>query len=227
MTSSISGVDTNLLQSLGVAEKPAATKNTNSLNQDMFLQLMITQMKNQNPLNPQDGAQFLAQLAQFSQVTGLQDLNKSFSDLKTSMTENQSLQAASLVGKNVLVASDKALLGGSGGVMGNVTAPDAASNVTLSIVNDKGVTVRSIDLGILPAGQSAFSWDGLTGDGVTRAEPGTYTLKVEGLVGGQTTALTSEVSASVNSVTLGGANGINVDLGALGKFAFKDVQAIS
>ncbi|HUL10800.1 MAG TPA: flagellar hook assembly protein FlgD [Methylococcaceae bacterium] len=218
--------DINVLQSLGLTQKPAAPVNQNALGENMFMKLMVAQLQNQNPLNPQDGAQFLSQLAQFSTVTGIQGLQQSFADFASSMTQDQALQAANLVGKNVLVSSGQGILSASGGLNGQITVPSGATNVTVRVVGSNGVTLRTFDMGTQEAGQVPFSWDGMLDDGVSHANPGIYKIQAEAILDGKTIALDSQVSTPVDSVTLGGAQGIEVDLGVLGKHALKDIQEI-
>lgn len=221
-------IDINALNSLGLTNNPADAKNAqkaNTMGQDMFMKLMVAQLKNQNPLKPQDGAEFLSQLAQFSTVTGIQDLQKSFSSFSSTMNEEQALQAANLVGKSVLVPASQGLLGATGELSGELTLPSSATDVTVRILGPNGVQLRSIDLGEQAAGQVSFDWDGLREDG-TRGDPGLYKIKAEALVDGQTMALQTQVRSPVDSVSLGGAKGIEVDLGVLGRYAMKDIQEI-
>lgn len=218
--------DINVLQALGLTQKPAPAVNQNALGENMFMKLMVAQLQNQNPLNPQDGAQFLSQLAQFSTVTGIQGLQQSFADFSSSMTQDQALQAANLVGKNVLISSSQGILSASGGLNGQITVPSGATNVSVRMVAPNGVTLRTLNLGNPTAGQVPFSWDGMLDDGINHANPGIYKIQAEAMVDGKTVALDSQVNAPVDSVTLGGTQGIEVDLGVLGKHALKDIQEI-
>jgi len=220
-------IDTNALNSLGLADKPPNIQKKNELGQDMFMKLMVAQLNNQNPLKPLEGAEFLSQLAQFSTVTGIQDLQASFSSFAASMNEEQALQAANLVGKTALIPSSQGVLGETTSIKGEVTAPAGASNVTVRIFGTNGAQVPAvIDLQQTALGQASFVWDGkLAGDG--RASPGTYQIKAEAVVEGKTTALDPLVSTPVESVTLGGVKGIEADFGALGRYALKDIREIS
>jgi flagellar basal-body rod modification protein FlgD len=221
-------VDINTLQSLGLtgtASTGAATKST-EMGQDMFLKLMMTQLQNQNPLKPQDSSEFLSQLAQFSMVTGIQDLQKNFSSFATSMNQDQAVQAANLVGKKALVGADTVALGTSGSVVGQVQLPGDATKVSVSFVAANGVAKRTLELGPQSQGSVPFTWDGLTDDQLHAADPGTYTIKVEAVVGGETVALSPSVEGSIESVTLGGTNGLELDMGALGRHGLKDIQEV-
>lgn len=219
-------IDINTLRSLGLTEKPQAAQKRNELGQDVFLKLMTTQLQNQNPLNPQDGAEFVSQLAQFSMVSGIQSLQDRFDSFSSSMTENQALQASQLVGKDVLVASSQGILGPSGGLAGELDLPADSSQVMLRVTGPGGRTMRTLELGEQAGGTVAFNWDGLLDDGVQRASPGIYTVKAEALIEGKTQALETNIQIPVESVTLGGSQGIEVDLGVLGRRGLKDIREI-
>ena len=102
--------DNSALEALGLRTTEAlkATEKKDDLGLDTFLELMTTQLKNQDPMKPMENGQFLGQIAQFASVTGLQQLNDSFSDLTSSLSSSQALQAGNLVGKTVMTFSPKA-----------------------------------------------------------------------------------------------------------------------
>ncbi len=89
---------------------PPEQKARDSLGQEDFLTLMISQFRNQDPFEPMDNGEFLGQLAQFSTVNGISSLNAAFAGLAGSMQDNQALQAAGLVGHSVLAVTDIAYL---------------------------------------------------------------------------------------------------------------------
>lgn len=220
-------IDTKTLDALGLTQKPAVQKNDNGMGSDVFMKLLVTQLQNQNPLKPQDGADFVAQLAQFSVVSGINDLKDSFSGFSTSMGDYKGLQAANLVGRSVVINSDQGVLGESGSLSGKLTLDSSSSQVTVDILNKAGQKIRSINLGFQAPGEVPFTWDGRLDDGVTVAPQGTYTVKAQALQdGGGQLALTPQIETPVDSVTLGGTNGIEVDLGALGKRPLKDILEV-
>jgi len=221
-------IDINTLSSLGLTEKSVNPQKKNELGEDMFMKLMVTQLQNQNPLKPQEGAEFLSQLAQFSTVSGIQYLQRSFSSFATSMNEEQALQAANLVGKNVLIPSSQGILGADEGegIKGEVTLPAGASNVTVRILGINGAQLRSLDLEPQTAGQVPFVWDGKLDDDISYAKPGVYKIQAEAIVDGKTAALDCQVRTPVESVKLRGAQGIELDLGVLGRHSLGDIQEI-
>jgi len=219
-------VDINTLKSLGLTERAQPAQKRNELGQDVFLKLMTTQLQNQNPLNPQDGAEFVAQLAQFSMVSGIQALQDRFDGFASSMSQNQALQAAQLVGKDVLIDSSKGLLDANGGLSGEIALPADTSQLTVRVIGANGTTVRSLELGPQGAGTVEFDWDGLTDNPDKRAAAGLYTIRAEALIDGKTQAVETAIRAPVRSVALGGSKGIEVDLGVLGRRGLNDIREI-
>lgn len=197
-----------------------------SLGADAFMKLMIAQMQNQDPTNPMDNSQFLAQLAQFSTTSGIQEMQKSFSDLAGSLQSYQALQASGLVGRAVLVTSDTAYLPDGGSVYGQTTLDSSTTQLRVGVYDSSGQLVRTLDLGTSAAGTVSFKWDGLDDSG-NAAPGGTYTLKAEALVGGKTEALSTDVYAMVDSVNLSAANrGIELNLAGIGTVELSQVKQI-
>lgn len=169
------------------------------VSRDDFLKLMLAQLKNQDPLKPLENAEFVSQLAQINTLDSVNELNNSFSSLANSLSNNQTLQAATLVGKHVEVPSNKVFLDSSGEIRGNVQLPQAANNVKLSIANNKGEVVKEISLGH-GSGALNFTWDGVTKNG-ERAPSGEYNISATGQVSGDQTALSTTALIKVESVS--------------------------
>src|SRR5690349_8345506 len=110
MSNIASTFPTTPIDQLDIAKKTPTVKKSNELGQDAFLELMITQMKNQDPLSPQSNSEFVAQLAQFSSVQGIEKLNANFNSFSSGFQSNQALQASSLVGRSVSVESKTSIL---------------------------------------------------------------------------------------------------------------------
>lgn len=219
-------INFDTIKELGLAQSQSAAGSNSQLGQAQFLELMTTQLKNQNPLKPLESGDFLGQIAQFSTVSGIQDLQKSFTDFSGSLSSDQALQAANLVGRSVLVPSDEAILAAGGAMEGEVTVPLAASSVKVNILNTNGERIRTLDLGAQPPGQAAFVWDGALEDG-SLADPGAYRVEAVADTGGESLGLQTQVRAEVESVTLGGlSGGLKVNLTGLGGVRFNEVLAI-
>src|SRR4051812_14781268 len=153
----------NVLAGYAIDKNTAATttkKKSNELGQDAFLQLMITQMKNQDPLAPQSNSEFVAQLAQFSSVQGLEKLNTNFNTFSSGFQSNQALQASSLVGRSVSVETTNSVLTKNGIISGSVTLPATTSDLKISIYGEDGALAAQVPVGVADAGENTFRFDG-------------------------------------------------------------------
>lgn len=201
------------LGSLSIRNKQADAPKSNELGQTAFLELMITQLNNQDPLSPQDNAQFIAQLAQFSSVEGIQRLNETFEGFAGNFTSNRALQASSLVGRSVTVPGDTTYLLENQLVSGVAKLPATTTDLNVNIYNASGSLVRQIPAGFHTSGDITFRWDGrnfeIDGEIVRPSSgnsaalpPGLYTFEVTATQAGNTEQLETAVSANVNSVTV-------------------------
>lgn len=194
----VTGVDVNSI--LRSVNETTSTQAGNEEKAD-FLQLLVAQLNNQDPLNPQDSTEFMSQLAQLETVQGIQDLNKSFASFSESMLSNQALQATSLVGRNVLISAEKGQLQTGEPLTGYIALPADAASVTLEIHDDKGALVRTLELGDHKQSNLAFSWDGF-GDSGEALPPGEYSLVAKANIHGDSTEVSTAINFNVNSVTL-------------------------
>ena len=205
----------------------AATGNQ-SLGKDAFLQLLVTQLKNQNPLSPQDNGAFVAQLAQFSSLEGINTLNDSVNNISSNFSSSQALQASSLVGRSIITQTDKALVDTSKSMTGSVAVTSAVGNVAVKITDKDGNVVRTLDLGAQSAGTSDFIWDGKNDKGEVAAA-GTYTFTATtNNDKGEAVALATSLPATVTSVTLsktGGEMKLNL-AGGMGSVKLSQIQTI-
>ena len=141
------------------------TPGGNELGKDAFMELMLAQLKNQNPLEPQDNGDFIAQLAQFSSLEEMQNLSGSVDDVVGQFRSSQALQASAMVGKTVLAPSSVGILGSEGEITGTIQVPASTGGLRLSVMNQSGELVRQIDMGSSQAGVVSFQWDGQDGNG--------------------------------------------------------------
>ena len=224
----------SILSNLNIANKNKDEEKSNELGQSAFLELMITQMNNQDPLSPQDNGEFIAQLAQFSSVEGLERLNSKFEDFSGSFMSNQALQASSLVGRQVTVPSETTQLFEGGIISGAVNLESSASDMQLNVYNPSGELVSKVPLGARPEGELAFRWDGqnmeVNGellDWVGSEEPlpaGDYRFEVLAMQNGDREQLETALSANVNSVTLGDDGQLTLNLAGIGAVNLGDVK---
>ena len=219
--------DNSVLQSLGFNNSDEiSTKKQGEMSQEDFFALLTTQLAQQDPFEPLDNTEFIAQMAQFSSLESLQSMQTSFSDLASAMTSNQALQASALVGRTVLVPSNIASFNGTTEVQGMVALSENTNNVTVRVEDESGQLIRTIELGNLEQGPNDFEWDGLDESG-NPMSPGFYSISVTGNVFGKETTLPTGVYARVDSVNLGGAQGgVFLNLDGLGSVSLSDVSQI-
>lgn len=197
-----------------------------ALGKDAFLQLLVTQMQNQNPLEPQDNGEFVAQLAQFSSLESMQSLNGSVNTIVSSFQSSQALQASSLVGRSVTVVTDTAVVDTSKGMTGSVNLTTSSTGTAVGVYDSSGKLIRTIDLDAKTAGLASFTWDGKNGDGEVVAA-GKYSFKATATVEGVATAMTTNLPATVSSVTMGANGGeMTLNLAGLGSVALSKIQSI-
>lgn len=205
----------------------ATTAKQSSLRQQDFLQLMVAQVKNQDPLQPQANGDFLAQLAQFSTNDGINNMQVSMEKLVNSLQSNQALQASSLVGRKVLVTSDTMSLGAEGGSSASINMVPGLSNLTASIYSGSGQLVKTIPLGKPEAGNFQFTWDG-TDNQNQRAAVGDYKIKVNGTYENAQVSVETMTSANVDSVSLGqGADALKLNVAGVGAVTLDKILQIS
>lgn len=201
--------ETNLINSLAggnAASGVSASKGMMDMGSEDFLKLLTTQLKNQDPLNPTDSTQFMGQIAQLTSASGIQELQESFSSLTENMRGNQTMQAASLIGRDVTVESGTAYLPEEGNVTGSVKVPGGVENLTVTVQDSAGQVVRRMDMGTQGAGNVDFAWDGLGKDG-QRLPAGQYSISANAGTDGEAKGFQVFTSAEVESVNLGGGNG--------------------
>ncbi|MBK1716738.1 flagellar hook assembly protein FlgD [Thiocystis violacea] len=204
----------------------SSSANSEDLGQEDFLNLMITQLTNQDPTNPVDNEAFVAQMAQFSTLTGIQELTTSFEGLSKTLLQGQTLEAAALVGKDVLIPSSTAELSEGQGVSGAVDLSATAGQVKVDIYGAGGELVRTLDLGTLSAGLQEFEWDGFLDDG-TAAPAGTYEFSVTAQTEGATEALTTLLDGQVKSVSVDSSSGgLMLNVQGMGTIGFSSVQRV-
>ncbi|CZG13704.1 flagellar hook assembly protein FlgD [Legionella pneumophila serogroup 1] len=198
-----------------------------NLGQQDFLRLMVAQVQNQDPLQPQANGEFLSQLAQFSTNDGITKMQESLQQLASSLQSNQALQASALVGRKVLVNSNTLSLGTEGDAKAAIDMAPGVSNLRAAIYTESGELIKTIPLGQPEPGFFQFSWDG-TDQSNQRLTSGRYTIKVTGTYGGQEVALKTMTSANVDSVSLG-QNGedLKLNVAGVGSVYLSQVRQIS
>jgi flagellar basal-body rod modification protein FlgD len=190
----------------GASSSSSATSSTSSTSgtsatdlQNTFLQLLVAQLKNQDPTNPMDSSQMTSQLAQISTVQGISQLNTSLSSLSTQLAAGQQSQAAQLIGSTVLApGSSISVASGKANAFG-VQLTSAVSDLQVVVKNSAGQIVNTIDLGKQSAGTIPVGWTPTDTSGNTLAD-GTYTITATGTINGQAATATTLTGATVESV---------------------------
>ncbi len=206
------------------AASDASAAASTAINEQDFLQLMTTQLQDQNPLQPVSNAEFFSQIAQFSTVSGINQLNSNFTTLASQLSSSQSLQAASLVGQYVLVPGSQAPLDPTTGITGAVDVP-SSGDVKVNVKDSSGALVATLDLGTQSAGSLPFSWNGQDAGGDS-LPAGTYTISATVSSATGSTAAPTEVASQVTSVTLNGSGGLMLNLKGVGQVPFSQVTQI-
>jgi flagellar basal-body rod modification protein FlgD len=197
MVSSLGGVDgistAQAQTTAGAAKKP--------LDKDAFLKLLVAQIQYQDPLQPLQGTEYVAQLSQFSQLEQSIAQSSRLDDMNAQLRGLGNNEATALVGKRVTVRGKQMAYDGVTAVGSAITLGGDAQAVTARIVDANGKTVRTMPLGPRAAGTVAVTWDGKTDGGATAA-PGTYRLEIEAKDGaGKPVTSTQDVSGVVQKVT--------------------------
>jgi flagellar basal-body rod modification protein FlgD len=193
------------LSNLGIsstanAAANSATAKSASLGQADFLKLMTAQMKNQDPFDPVDNTQMVAQMAQFSSLAGITEMSSTLKAIADKLGATSMQDAVSYVGRTVLTPGNVAYGRSTGGIAGAVELGADASNVIVSISDANGQLLHTADLGAQKAGTITYDWDGKTAAGAD-AGSGPFSVTVTANDGTQTIAASGLVWAPVTSVS--------------------------
>jgi len=206
---------------------PARKKDLGALNQEDFMQLMLQQLKSQDPFKPTDNTQFIAQMAQLSSVTGISEMKNSLVDVVDSLRSSQVLSASNLLGRDVLVSKDTfSLSAAAPSVMGQIELAKPAQQVDIEIRNAAGEVVRRMQSGAQAAGPLQFAWDGKDDSGATVAS-GDYKIQATAMTNGQRLAIEMQMRAPVTGVSLPtGGQGPQLQVQGLGTLKLSDVKEV-
>jgi len=222
MTASISSIPESFRTLESTQEKEIAR--TSTLGQEDFLKLLMTQLQNQDPMEPMDNGEFMGQMAQFSTVQGVTEMGESIDGL-VSIYQGQQMSAnASMIGKQAVVNGNWAQLEG-GKLAGAIDLTTAANDLRVDVKSESGELMASIGLGSKMAGTQEFSWDGIKHDGTTAPE-GNYYLSASAIRDGQATVPAMQVYGTVNSVQMKG-NEVTLNVSGQGNVSFNNVKRIS
>ena len=216
-------IDSALLSSMNGTTAASAAKGSTQETKDRFLSMLVAQMRNQDPLNPLDNAQVTSQMAQLSTVEGIEKMNRTLAALAENFGADQLSQAANLIGHNVLVSGNSISLNDGMGVFG-INLETASDSVQISIFDQTGQLVSTVNTGVLPAGEHLFDWDGMNDSGVAMPA-GNYRFEAATGSGKSLVAVQTLSSGLVQGVARGD-DGIELNVQGLGKTAYADVRQI-
>ena len=219
-------IDSTTLSELGIsAPRQDTARGNDQLGQEEFLQLLTTQMQNQDPFSPMENGEFMGQIAQFSSVTGIQEMSRSMETLASNLTSNEALQAATLVDRAVLAEGDVGYLPEGGEMGAAVELESSVPGLAVGIYDPMGQLVRHVELGNQQRGTVQFTWDG-TMDNGNMARPGLYTIRAESHGPGiEPAAERTLIAGRVGSVSLE-QGGAVLNLEQIGPVNFSAVRQI-
>ncbi|MFD1215499.1 flagellar hook assembly protein FlgD [Microbulbifer celer] len=207
-------IDSSVRSALNVTSGASTTSGSADL-QDSFMTLLVAQLQNQDPMNPMENAEMTSQLAQINTVSGIESLNETLAGINGQLDTSQMLQAADMIGKGVLVAGDRVLVGEEGATTPfGVELAQAADEVQITIRNASGEVIRTFEPFAMDAGVESFTWDGTTNDGGVAAE-GSYTIEVTATANGDSVTASALNYALVSGVSLSGQGVPLLDLGGI------------
>ncbi|MGF6480976.1 flagellar hook assembly protein FlgD [Paraburkholderia sp. JPY419] len=196
-------VSQTLLDTMNGTSSTSSTSGTSGTSasdlQNTFLQLLVAQLKNQDPTNPMDSSQMTSQLAQISTVQGISNLNTSLTSLSTQLSASQQAQSALLIGSTVLAPGNSVTVSSGKANEFGVTLANAVSDLQIVVKNSAGTIVNTLDLGKQSAGTIPVGWTPTDSAGNTLPD-GTYTITATGTINGQQATATTLTSATVQSI---------------------------
>jgi len=183
-----------------VASTNANDPNSVAAQQDTFLKLLVTQMQNQDPLNPMDNSQMTSQIAQLNTVQGINKLNTTVAALQTQLLASQNLQSTSFIGRTVLAPGSNLSLTNGGAQMG-VDLTTASDSTMIQIKDMNGSVLRTFGIGAGVAGINQITWDGKNDAGQTMPD-GQYKFAVSASANNQQVQAATLAYSLVNSVSM-------------------------
>jgi flagellar basal-body rod modification protein FlgD len=219
------------LANLGIARSGSAATPTvsasasDSLGQADFLKLMTAQLQNQDPFDPVDNTQMVAQMAQFSQLSGITEMSTTLKAISDKLGNTTTSDAMSYVGKTVLTEGDVAFGRTTGGIAGGIELDGDATDVNVTIQDANGQVLKTVNLGQQSAGTVSFDWDGTTDSGQAA---GTGPFKVSAVASNSGKAVTSRtlVWAPVTSISMPSSGSPVLNVAGIGNVAVSAVRAI-
>jgi flagellar basal-body rod modification protein FlgD len=173
---------------------------TTTLGQGDFLKLLTAQMKNQDPFDPVDNTEMVAQMAQFSSLAGISEMSSTLKSIADKLGAASASDAMAYIGRTVLTPGAVAYGRQGGGIAGAVELAGAASNVSVTIADANGTVLKRMELGAQATGTATYDWDGKT-DAGEDAGAGPFSVAVSAQNAGKAVSAANLVWAPVASVS--------------------------
>ena len=217
----MSSLSTSALNSInGTSSSNTTSTKSDAGSEDRFLKLLVTQMQNQDPLNPMDNAQITSQMAQINTVNGIEKLNTTVGSLSSQFLQMQTLQGASLVGRGVLVEGKQVVMNDSGKGVGGFELDGAADSVKVEVLNAAGHVVDTMDMGAETSGRHGFTWT----PPASVTDTSGLSFRVTATSGAAAVTSTPLMADTVVAVSTGG-DGMNLSLLRSGDVAYSAIKA--
>jgi flagellar basal-body rod modification protein FlgD len=196
----MSYVDSLLSATSGSSASSTTSSSTSGLGMDAFLQLLVTQLQYQDPLDPMDDKEFVAELAQFSSLEQLTEINSGIEGLSTLSQEQQMIGAVNFIGKTIEANGTAVNVEDGAATSVTFTLPEDAATCLVNVLDSSGNIVRTVDLGATTAGQVEFEWDGKDYDGNV-VDDGQYQVAVTATnADGEVMTVTSTMTGTVEGI---------------------------
>ena len=212
----------NILDKLGIQQQEEKKRaDGGALGQEDFLKLMTTQLQNQDPFAPMENADFIAQMAQFSTVTGITDMGQSLKGISNQLSEFRIATATNMLGNSVLVPGTQAYPDGDGAVHGVIDLPVASGTTNVVFTSQNGDILHVEELGAQPAGLAGFSWEDIPQDVLDSND---Y-INVEAFAdqGGGLEGVSTSVFGEVLAASTSSADGVMLDVKGYGDINVNEV----
>lgn len=220
------GISVDTIASKVNSVDTASANSNKSLGQADFLKLLTTQLTTQDPTNPMDNSAFVAQMAQFSTLTAMNEMSASFESLADTLSGDRVIQASGLIERVVQVDSAGGGFFDGENMVGAVMMEYPSSNVTVNIYTETGELVQKIGLDGSQGEDLYFNWDGIDKDGVQR-ESGRFRMEAVAQYGDESSMVKIETLAKVESVSIGkGGAGTRLYLQGIGDVDMSSVHQI-
>ena len=218
-------IDSSVINSMNGTSGAGSARQSDDLREN-FMTLLITQLQNQDPLNPMENAEMTSQLAQINTVSGIEELNTTLKGITGQIDAGHTLQAAGLIGQGVLVPGDRILVGKDGATPFGIELGKSADNVKATIRDGGGQVVRSFDIGAVSSGVESFEWDGKL-DSDEMAPEGAYSISFEATSGDERIDAKALNYAVVSGISTDKNGSPRLDLGGISEQAsLEDIRQI-